>query len=302
MTIKAANSLRNILFLFVFVFIDEKNKEIKEMNIHYLSFYFIAICLSNFLNFLFLKLFSNLIILKDVFNNGILFILPYFILDPANIFLHYLFALVIKEETIESGFTIDIIIIFTSFFYLGSYYYEKITKTKKPRFGTVIRRSLFVLLENITAGFYFFKLFENVGKKQYMKESCLFLLFLVGILISGFILEFIFKEMQIFEKLRKYFYIWFYIFILLFYFPYIKEEAKFLAALVLMIITLIIIKYFKIEILSIFSDLLIFAFLLYLFYGESINYIIVLILIIYIIKIILEYGISRVDFGKCLAI
>ena len=70
--------------------------------------------------------------------------------------------------------------------------------------------------------------------------------------------------MQIFEKLRKYFYIWFYIFILLFYFPYIKEEVKFLAALVLMIITLIIIKYFKIEILSIFSDLLIFAFLLFL--------------------------------------
>ena len=288
--------------IFIYVcFIDEKNKEIKEMNIHYLSFYFIAICLSNFLNFVFLKLFGNLIILKDVFNNGILFILPYFILDPAIIFLHYLFALVIKEEIIESDFTIDIIIIFTSFFYLGSYYYEKITKTKKPRFGTVIRRSLFVLLENITAGFYFFKLFENVGKKQYMKESCLFLLFLVGILISGFILEFIFKEMQIFDKLRKYFYIWFYIFILLFYFPYIKEETKFLVALVLMIITLIIIKYFKIEILAIFSDLFIFAFLLYLFYGGSINYIIVLILIIYIIKIILEYGISRVDFGKCLA-
>jgi hypothetical protein len=100
------------------------------MNIHYLSFYFIAICLSNFLNFLFLKLFSNLIILKDVFNNGILFILPYFILDPAIIFLHYLFALVIKEEIIESDFTIDIIIIFTSFFYLGSYYYEKIQKQK----------------------------------------------------------------------------------------------------------------------------------------------------------------------------
>ena len=301
MTIKAANSLRNILFLFVFVFIDEKNKEIKEMNIHYLSFYFIVICLSNFLNFVFLKLFRNLITLEDVFKNSILFILSYFIFDPAIIFLHYVFSLVVKEEIIESGFTIDIIIIFTSFFYLGSHYYEKITKTKKPSFGTVIRRSLFVLLENITAGFYFFKLFENVCEKQYMKESCLFLLFLVGILISGFILEFIFKKMEIFEKLRKYFYIWFYIFILLFYFPYIKEEPKFLAALVLMIITLIIIKYFKIEILAIFSDLLIFAFLLYLFYGGSIDYVIVFLLIIYIIKIILEYVIWRVNFGLCLA-
>ena len=307
-TLKVTNFFRNILVLFFVILINDISEEIKEINVHNISFYFLVILLNYFFNSLLLSVFNYAITLKDIFYNNedriknLLFLFLYFIFDLLTIFILYLISTHIKDNVFQITKSSEIIIfLFVSLFFLGSYYYDEITKTKKPQFSTILKRTLFILLVNFTFGLYFNELFEYITYKQYIKKSILFLFFLVSIFISGIIIEFLIKKLEIFEKIRKHFNIFFYLFILIFYFPYMKDELQFLFSLALMIIILIVISYFKIRILEFFSDLVIFLFILSIVYGEKDNFFCIVFGIIYLFKAILQYGISRVNLVKGIA-
>ena len=170
------------------------------------------------------------------------------------------------------------------FFSLGSYYFEKVGKSKKPSFSTRLKRSLLIIFENITAGIYFILLFDFFEEKKFMDKKYLFLIFLFVIFISGFILEFILAKIGLFEIIRNNFYIWFYSLILVFYF-YLLIKTKnitIIICLIALIIIQIIIKKYNIAFLFI-SDFVIFAGLIFIFYDlEEENIIILNIFFVFI--------------------
>ena len=302
--IKATNKIRNCLFLFFLDLILDNNNEI---SFHDMSLYYISIQFINILNFLIVFLFGNIITLKDLFYNKkndlekIMFFVFYFLFDFFTLYLYIFFHDIIKLELQPVNYNTLIGILFSLFFHEGSSSYEKLYKKKKPYFGTVLKRYAFILFEIYTAGFYLINFFENIVKKQILDEKFLFLLFLAGAFVIGFIIEWFFKEINFFENIRKNFNIFFTILIFIAYFPYIWEKKEITRVFIIIIIILIIIKIAKEKLLNFkyfFSDSFILISVALLLINDSNIFILYLILFLYGIKSLLEYSIFKINLEK----
>ena len=94
-------------------------------------------------------------------------------------------------------------ILFSGFFYYGIDLFKYLFKQKRPEFATVIKRCIIFAFELFTAGFYIFQFFDYLLQKKLMNKIFLFLLFLMGSFILGFLIEALFTDMNLFEKVRK---------------------------------------------------------------------------------------------------
>ena len=203
--LKSANFFRNSFILF-FIY---KNIS-KETNINYISFYFLLITITYYLNSLMLKLFLNPRTMKDIYINElksfekIMYIFLYFFVDSLIFNLLYILAANTKEyfgEYIELDYTIGAL--FFCLLYLGGIYYNNYIKSKRFEFKSVLQRFIFIGFINITGGLYFFKLFNKIELKDYMNTNYLFLIFLFATFFCGFSIECILKKLEIYQHIKK---------------------------------------------------------------------------------------------------
>ena len=309
--VKSANFFRNSFILF-FIY---KNIS-KETNINYISFYFLLITITYYLNSLMLKLFLNPRTMKDIYINElksfekIVYIFLYFFVDSLIFNLLYILAANTKEyfgEYIESDYTIGAL--FFCLLYLGGIYYNNYIKSKRFEFKSVLQRFIFIGFINITGGLYFFKLFNKIEQKDYMNTNYLFLIFLFATFFCGFSIECILKKLEIYQHIKKAFNLYLYAFIFVFYCPFVdkKDVLLFICAGVIIVkfyINYALKKISKNLVYKYISDSLIFMYFFYEFYQDSEYklFIAVLTLSIYIVTTIIEFLIVRVNlFIYCLA-
>ena len=309
--LKSANFFRNSFILF-FIY---KNIS-KETNINYISFYFLLITITYYLNSLMLKIFLNPRTMKDIFINElksvekIVYIFLYLLVDSLIFYFHYFLAANTKEyfgECIELDYTIGAL--FFCLLYLGGIYYNNYIKSKRFEFKTVLQRFIFIGFINITGGLYFFKLFNKIEQKDYMNTNYLFLIFLFATFFCGFSIECILKKLEIYQHIKKAFNLYLYAFIFVFYCPFVdkKDVLLFICAGVIIVkfyINYALKKISKNLVYKYISDSLIFMYFFYEFYQDSEYklFIAVLTLSIYIVTTIIEFLIVRVNlFIYCLA-
>ena len=116
-----------------------------------------------------------------------------------------------------------------------------------------------------------------------MNKIFLFLLFLIGSFILGFLIEALFTDMNLFEKVRKKFNIFFVSLIFLVFSPYILQNKELIILFfTIMVILIIIIKFIKIQYINYFSDLFVLTFIVSFFLDNYIKYLI----IIYFMKVL----------------
>ena len=116
-----------------------------------------------------------------------------------------------------------------------------------------------------------------------MNKIFLFLLFLIGSFILGFLIEALFTDMNLFEKVRKKFNIFFVSLIFLVFSPYILQNKELIILFfTIMVILIIIIKFIKIQYINYFSDLFVLTFIVSFFLDNYIKYSI----IIYFMKVL----------------
>ena len=98
-----------------------------------------------------------------------------------------------------------------------------------------------------------------------MNKIFLFLLFLMGSFILGFLIEALFTGMNLFEKVRKKFNIFFVSLIFLVFSPYILQNKELIILFFTIMVILIIIKFIKIQYINYFSDLFVLTFIVSFF-------------------------------------
>ena len=129
-----------------------------------------------------------------------------------------------------------------------------------------------------------------------MNKIFLFLLFLMGSFILGFLIEALFTDMNLFEKVRKKFNLFFVSLIFLVFSPYILQNEELIILFFTIMVILIIIKFIKIQYINYFSDLFVLTFIVSFFLDNYIKYSI----IIYLIKVLLKFGIYKIRLDKLL--
>ena len=118
----------------------------------------------------------------------------------------------------------------------------------------------------------------------------------MGSFILGFLIEALFTGMNLFEKVRKKFNIFFVSLIFLVFSPYILQNEELIILFFTIMVILIIIKFIKIQYINYFSDLFVLTFIVSFFLDNYIKYSI----IIYLIKVLLEFGIYKIRLDKLL--
>jgi len=280
---KAVIIIRNSFLVFLLYLICDNNNEV---NFNDVSFFFISLLLVFILNYLSILLLGNIITLYDLFINKkkiidkILFIFIYSLLEIINCTAHLGFYCLIKSILINDVYILGIL--FFGFFYYGIDLFKYLFKQKRPEFATVIKRFIVFAFELFTAGFCIFQFFEYLLQKKLINEIFLFLLFLIGSFILGFLIEALFTDINLFEKVRKKFNIFFVSLIFLVFSPYILQNKELIIIFLTIMVILIIIKFIKIQYINYFSDLFVLTFIVSFFLDNYIKYSI----IIYFIKVL----------------
>ena len=118
----------------------------------------------------------------------------------------------------------------------------------------------------------------------------------MGSFILGFLIEALFTDMNLSEKVRKKFNLFFVSLIFLVFSPYILQNEELIILFFTIMVILIIIKFIKIQYINYFSDLFVLTFIVSFFLDNYIKYSI----IIYLIKVLLKFGIYKIRLDKLL--